>query len=281
MPGVVHEAVVIGMFDRASLTELRQPARDRRAPATRVDDEVGKHLIAAGGDDADHVRNAVQCRGPGQQPAHGHAAADLQAGLLAGQPSDRALDDGAAARDESEALIARAQATGHRFRQRRNPVAVERTVGDERRHDLWQLGIEQLPEPGKEAVELAELGDAAALPARPAVIGPGGWGRRVPIEDADAVAVASEQHPAAQPGDPPTDDDDVGHGASSQGWSVSLRPGHRRRTGRSHPARGLPCRPCRCRRGSRPAAGRPARHRRWSPRAAARRRRSRRHCRPR
>ena len=29
VPGVVHEAVVIGMLDRPSLTELRQPARDR------------------------------------------------------------------------------------------------------------------------------------------------------------------------------------------------------------------------------------------------------------
>ena len=104
-------------------------------------------------------------------------------------------------------------------------------------------------------------------------------GALVPIEDADAVAVASQQHPAAQPGDPPTDDDDVGHGASSQCWSPP-RPGHCRRTGRSHPHEGCRADRVGAAEGLDPELvgwlgiddGHPV---------AARRRTSRRHCRPR
>ena len=63
-------------------------------------------------------------------------------------------------------------------------------------------------------MELTELRHAAPFPPRPPLGRARLGGARVAIEDADAVAVASEQHRAAEPGDASADDDDVGHGSA-------------------------------------------------------------------
>jgi hypothetical protein len=64
-----------------------------------------------------------------------------------------------------------------------------------------QLSLDQLAEPGLEPVRLAELVDAAALPAGPRVSGYVRWRFGIALQDGDLMAVEGEEHGGAQPHD--------------------------------------------------------------------------------
>ena len=205
---------------RRGSAERRPPASTTRSP-TSSSPAVGAH--------AGDVRRAVVP--PRGERLDGDAAADLDAGLRLRRAGEDPLDDGAARGDRREALVARAgRAVGDRRGHPAERVELQGPRGGQRRADVGEALLEDLPAARLDVVRLAELRDAAALPRRQGLVERVRNGRRVALEDGHVMAVPLEEQRPAQADHATTDHHDAGHGspppfiADPRSCSVGRRP---------------------------------------------------------
>src|SRR3954471_1521090 len=107
MAAVVDEPGVLRLLDRRPGADGVEPPGERRTATGRVDDEVGDHLFAGLGADADNVRYAGQGRSAGEESGHGDTAADLEARRRLGEAGHDRFEHRAATGDGFVDLVTR------------------------------------------------------------------------------------------------------------------------------------------------------------------------------
>ena len=211
MAAVVGEPEVVDLVVGRGGADGLEPPEARGPPTRHVEHEVRPQLGAVVGVHAGHVGDpAGTCFG--EQPGHGHATPHVEP-RGHDRVGDRRLDDGPAAGEGHELVVALALPPGHLLGDRLDHVERQRPGVPHGLGHVGQVLVELLAELGLEVVGEPELVDAAALPAFPRVTGVGRRRRGVALEHGHLVTVTLQQQSGAHPDQATADDHHSRHRA--------------------------------------------------------------------
>ena len=214
---VVERAGIRRELERQRGAARRQPGGGPRPSTGGVDHQRGAHHAAVG---------QANTRDRGTSPV---ARRDREAGdrdtLVQLDPGPRAhalaehpFERRAPAGEEDHLVVALLGSEGHAGRRERGETELADTQRAQPVEHLGQVGEEHEPQPREERVRVAELRNAAALPASVRGLGLGHVGPRVPLEHDDTRVVPREEPRRRETRDAAAEDD---------GGRVVRRPGHR------------------------------------------------------